>query len=381
MAIFDVIVIGLGGMGSAAAYQLAQRGQRVLGLDRHTAAHSQGSSHGRSRVIRQAYLEHPDYVPLLLRAYELWAQIEHETQQTLMTLTGGLMMGTAGSAVVTGSLLSAKDHGLPYEILDATEIRRRYPPLHPSRETIALYESKAGFVDPEATVNAHLDRAAQLGATLHFEEPVLNWTAAAQVTVTTAKGTYEAERLVIAPGAWASELLQWQLPLVVERQVLYWFEPIGGVEPFLSDRFPVYIWDLPGAESLHGFYGFPAQGQGQEGVKVAFFYKGVPCTPETIDRQVDEAEIQQMRDCIVDKIPALNSRCLNAVTCMYTSTPDHHFVVGHHPHYENVIIASPCSGHGYKFASVMGEILADLAIENRTRHSLALFDPLRFGSG
>jgi sarcosine oxidase len=380
MSTFDVIVIGLGGMGSAAAYQLAQRGQRVLGLDRHIAAHNQGSSHGRSRVIRQAYLEHPDYVPLLLRAYELWAQIEHETEQDLITLTGGLMMGSADSAVVTGSLLSAKDHGLPYEMLDAAEIRRRYPPLRPSPETIALYETQAGFVDPEATVNAHLTRAAQLGATLHFEEPVLGWTAGDRVKVTTTKGTYEAEQLVIAPGAWAPELLQWELPLLVERQVLYWFEPIGGVEPFLSDRFPVYIWDLEAEERLHGFYGFPAQGDGREGVKVAFFYRGMVCTPETIDRQVYEDEIQQMRDCIADRIPALNSRCLQAVTCMYTSTPDHHFVVGQHPQHENVVIASPCSGHGYKFASVMGEILADLAIEKKPRHSLALFDPLRFGS-
>jgi sarcosine oxidase len=379
MTTFDVIVIGLGGMGSAAAYQLARRGRRVLGIDRHSAAHDQGSSHGRSRIIRQAYLEHPDYVPLLLRAYELWAQIEQESQQHLMTLTGGLMMGSAQSAVVTGSLLSAKDYGLPYEMLDAPEIRRRFPPLRPSQDTIALYETKAGFVDPEATVKAHLERAAQLGATLRFEEPVLGWNSANLVTVTTAKGTYQADRLVIAPGAWASEMLGVELPLLVERQVLYWFEPKGGVEAFLSDRFPVYIWDLEGEERLHGFYGFPAQGAGQEGVKIAFFYKGVACTPETIDRQIYDDEVQQMRDCIADRIPALNSRCLKAVTCMYTCTPDHHFVVGQHPQHENVIIASPCSGHGYKFASVMGEILADLAIEGKTRHSLGLFDPGRFG--
>jgi sarcosine oxidase len=376
---FDVIVIGLGGMGSATVYQLAQRGQRVLGLDRHPPVHDKGSSHGRSRIIRQAYLEHPDYVPLLLRAYELWAQIEHESQQPLMTITGGLMLGTPDSPVIQGSQLSAQTHGLPHEMLDAAEIRRRYPPLNPSADTVALYETQAGFVDPEATIHAHLQRAIALGATLQFEEPVLSWdTSTNGVKVVTENGTYYGDRLVIAPGAWAPEILKFNFPLEVERQVLYWFEPKKGVEAFLSDRFPIFIWDIGSVESLNGFYGFPAQGNGSEGVKLAFFYKGERCTPETIDRQVYDHEIEHMRSCIRDRIPALDGRCLKTVTCMYTLTPDHHFIIGHHPQHEQVIIASPCSGHGYKFASVVGEILADLTIDGKTRHSMTLFDPLRF---
>ena len=372
---FDVIVIGLGGMGSAAVYQLARRGKRVLGLERHTPAHDRGSSHGQSRIIRQAYLEHPDYVPLLLRAYELWKQIEQDTAQELMTLTGGLMLGLPNSPTVVGSIRSAQEHGLAYEILDAAEINRRFPPIQPSADTIALYEKKAGFVRPEASVSAHLQQAAQLGATLHFEEPVQRWEAKGdRVEVTTSQGTYEADRVVISPGAWAPELLGLDLPLTVERQVMYWFEPIGGIEPFLSDRFPIYIWEVEGGEQ---FYGFPAQGT-QEGVKVAFFYRGVPCNPETVDRHVSATDIEYMRSYIAKHIPALNSRCLNAITCLYTTAPDHHFIVGFHPEHPQVVLASPCSGHGYKFASVIGEILADLAINGKTNHALSLFDPMRF---
>lgn len=360
MSSFDVIVIGLGGMGSAAVYQLARRGKRVLGLEQYTPAHDQGSSHGKSRVIRQAYFEHPSYVPLLLRAYELWAQIESETGEELLTITGGVMIGSPKSATVAGSIRSAQEHGLFHEILDAIEIRKRFPPLKPVGEVIALYEKKAGFLRPEKSVNAHLQRATQLGATLQFEEPVLNWDALGGdgVQVTTARGCYQAERLVVSPGAWALEMLKLDLPLCVERQVLYWFDPVGGIEPFLPDRFPIYIWE---AEDGLQFYGFPAHSGQKEGVKVAFFYMGVPCTPETINRTIQEDEILKMRSYLSDRIPALNGRLLNAVTCMYTNTPDQHFIIGLHPKHPQVTIASPCSGHGYKFASVIGEILAELA--------------------
>ena len=204
----DVIVAGLGGMGSAAAYQLAGRGQRVLGLERFSPAHDRGSSHGRSRIIRQAYFEGSEYVPLLLRAYELWEQLEEETGQQLMTLTGGLMIGREDGELVSGSVRSAEEHGLPYEMLDAAEIRRTFPAYAPGPETIALYEEKAGFVRPEETVKAHLDQASSSGADLRFGEPVLSWEASGDgVRVETPKSTYEAGRLVISPGAWAPQLL------------------------------------------------------------------------------------------------------------------------------------------------------------------------------
>lgn len=379
MNMYDVIVIGLGGMGSAAAYQLAKRGQRVLGLERHKPAHNKGSSHGKSRVIRQAYFEDPVYVPLLLRAYELWEQLERETGQDLMTITGGLMMGLENSPTVQGSLFSAKTHGLAYEMLDAREIHRRYPPITPGKNIVALYEQKAGFVHPERTVAAHLRRASELGAHLHFEEPVTSWQASAsgdRVSVTTGKGTYDAARLVICPGAWASELLsELQLPLSVERQVLYWFDPVGGVQPFAPDRFPIYIWET---EQGVLFYGFPAQDGPLDGVKVAFFFAGENCTPQTIDRTVYDAEVQVMRQCIAGRIPSLNGPLRDTATCLYTLTPDRHFIICRHRGHEQVIVASPCSGHGYKFCSVVGEIMADLAIDGKSNFPIDFFSLARF---
>ena len=244
---YDVIVVGLGGMGSATAYQLAGRGKKVLGLERHTPAHDRGSSHGGSRLIRQAYFEHPAYVPLLLRAYELWERLEAETGQDLMTLCGGLMLGRRGSEVLEGSLRSAREHDLPCELLEAEEVKRRFPALAPDRETIALYEGRAGFIRPEAAINANLEGAAILGAELHFEESVLTWEVSVpedRVRVETPVASYEAERLVITAGAWAPSLLvDLNLPLQPERRVIYWFEPEGGTELFLPGTFPVFIWE------------------------------------------------------------------------------------------------------------------------------------------
>lgn len=377
---YDVIVVGLGGMGSATAYQLARRGQRVLGLEQFTPAHNQGSSHGYSRIIRQAYLEGSAYVPLLLRAYELWEQLEHDTSQSLLTITGGLMIGTPESQVIAGSLYSAQEHKLDYELLDAQEIHRRYPPLTPTPAIVALYESKAGFLSPEDTVQAHLDRAIHLGAELHFEEPVMQWKAADSgdsVQVTTTNATYSAARLIMTAGAWTSQVLDISLPLEVERQVLYWFNPIDGVAPFAPERFPVYVWQVDEHLKL---YGFPTQNGIPGGVKVAFVRIKSPCTPETIDRSIHPSEVTTIRHCLAARIPALNNTLLHATTCMYTTTPDHYFVITPHPIHEQVIIASPCSGHGYKFASVIGEILADLAVDGATAHQIDMFDPARFAT-
>ena len=376
---FDVIVIGLGGMGSAAAYQLATRGQQVLGLEQHKPVHNYGSSHGRSRIIRQAYFEDPAYVPLLLRAYELWEQIETETGQELLTITGGLMIGSPDSAVVAGSIRSAREHGLSNEVLDANAIQRRFPPLQPAADLVAFYEQKAGLLYPKATVQAHLHRAAQLGAELHFEETVLSWDVAASgdgVRVTTEQGSYSAEHLVIAPGAWAPGLLaELHLPLKVERQVMYWFDPLTGIEPFSVGHFPIYIWEC---EDGAAFYGFPAHDGPGGGVKVALHTSGTPCTPATINREVGAEETDRMRSYLAERIPALNNTCIHAVTCMYTNTPDKHFVIATHPRFPQVAIAAGFSGHGYKFASVVGEILADLSLEGTTRHPINLFTPERF---
>jgi sarcosine oxidase len=315
-------------------------------------------------------------VPLLLRAYELWERLEEETGQELMTLTGGLLVGREDGDLVSGSIQSAEAHDLPYELLDAREIRRRFPAYAPDPETVALYEERAGFVRPEESVKAHLDRAASLGADLRFGEPVLSWEATeGGVRVETPKGSYEAERLVVSPGAWAPQLLaELDLPLEVERQVMYWFEPTGGLDLFSPDLFPIFIWE---PDDGNMFYGFPAQDD-DRGVKAAFFRAGgVTTTPETIDREVHEEEVGFLRGYLAEHVPDLAGRCLDARACMYTNTPDEHFVISPHPEHPQVTIACGFSGHGYKFCGVVGEILADLATEDSTRHPIDLFSPAR----
>jgi sarcosine oxidase len=243
-------------------------------------------------------------------------------------------------------------------------------------ETVALYEERAGFVRPEETVKAHLDRAASLGADLRFEEPMLSWEASeGGVRVETPDGSYEAERLVISPGAWAPQLLaDMDLPLEVTRQVMYWFEPASGLEPFLPDRFPIFIWE---PDDGNMFYGFPVQDD-DRGVKAAFFRAdSVPTTPETIDREVREEEIDFIRSYLARHVPDPAGRCLDARACMYTNTPDEHFVISVHPDHPQVTIACGFSGHGYKFCSVVGEILADLATEGSTPRPIDLFSPGR----
>jgi sarcosine oxidase len=364
LARFDVIVVGLGAMGSAAAAHAAARGKRVLGLEQFQPAHDQGSSHGRSRVIRLAYFEHPAYVPLLRRAYELWRRLEGATGRDLLRITGGLMIGSPDSEVVTGSLRSAREHQLQHQMMDAADIRRRFPVFTPQDGTVGVYEAEAGVVFPEEAIRAHLDVAVDNGAHLHFDERVEDWhvSPSGTIEVRTTAARYQADRLILAPGAWASSIfkIHW-LPLDVEPQQLHWFLPDGGAAAFAADRFPIYIWDLGGGVQ---FYGFPAEDDGR--VKVAFFRSRV-----TGERAI--------RDVLAAALPSLASGTLvETVTCKYTLTPDHHFVIGLHPDWPNVTIASPCSGHGYKFASVIGEILADLAIDGATRHPIALFDPQRF---
>ena len=373
-ASYDVIVVGLGGMGSSAAYHLASRGQRVLGLEKFTPAHDRGSSHGGSRIIRQSYFEDPAYVPLLLRAYELWEQLARDTGREVYRITGGLFSGPPDCLTVAGSLRAAREWGLSHEVLDAAEIRSRFPNFTPQQGDIALYEGKAGFARPELTVQAHLDLAGRAGAELHFGEPVLDWAETADgVRVTTERGSYTAGQLVICPGAWAPQLLaEFHIPITVERQVLYWLDPIGGPAPF--EDHPIFIDENAAGQQI---YGFPAIDGPAGGVKVAFFRKGIVCTPESIDRVVHPQEIEEMRARVGELLPALDGPCVHSATCMYSNTPDEHFVIARHPDSTNVTVACGFSGHGFKFVPVVGEILADLAIDGQTAHPISLFDPKR----
>ena len=374
---YDVIVAGVGGMGSAAAYCLAGRGQRVLGIEQFGPGHDRGSSHGRSRIIRLAYHEHPSYVPLVRRAYELWRQAEAESGRPLLTVTGGIMLSTPEGDLLSGARRSAEQWGLPYELLDAAEVRARFPALTPADPVAGLYEPGTGFVRPEEAVLAYTELGAAAGADLRYGERVTGWSAsAAGVSVSTTAGTYSGGRLVFCAGPWSPGLLEGlRVPMAVERQVMHWFEPTADIGLFAPGRHPVYLWGESDDDLL---YGFPAQ-DGETTVKAAFYRRPVRCTPDDIDRQVHPAEVAEIRAFMATRIPAAAGRHAVSKTCMYTTTPDRAFVVGHHPGHENVIVACGFSGHGFKFVPVIGEILADLATAGRTAHDIALFDPARFG--
>jgi sarcosine oxidase len=370
---FDVIVAGLGAMGSAAAYHLAQRGQRVLGLDRFAPPHTLGSSHGHTRIIREAYFEHPQYVPMVQRAYEAWEALERVSGERLFARTGGLMAGPPGSKVVAGARESAVRHKLPYEELSAADIRRRFPAFHVADDDIGLLEPRAGILFPESCIAAHLRFAAAHGATLRTNDAVTAWTASISgvgVTVETARGlTYTADRLVISAGAWAGELLKdLSLPLTIERAVVHWFDPSRNRDHFASDRFPIFIWEYgPGLMC----YGFPAR---DEGVKAALHHQGERTVDAaSVRREVGRSEVEEMQALLARLIPDLSGRWRESIVCLYTNTPDEDFIIDAHPAHPQVFVVSPCSGHGFKFSSAIGEIVADLATEGESAFDLTPF--------
>lgn len=370
---YEAIVLGLGAMGSATAYHLARRGHRVLGLDAHPRGHTLGSSHGRSRIIREAYFEAPQYVPLVQRAYTLWQELEQASGRDLLTITGGLNVGTPDSEFITGALTSARQHNLPYELLSAGDVPARFPGFRPTADLVAVYEPHAGILDPEACVGAHLDLAARHGADLRHGEPALRWTAdGAGVRVETADGAYTAERLAIAAGPWAGEVLaELGLPLRVQRVVNVHFAPVQP-DLFAPERCPVYLWQVPEGD----YYGFPAlPGQG---VKFGRHDTGERCTPHTIRRTVDDTEVAALRAILDRYMPGAAGAVRSTLTCMYTNTPDRHFVLDRHPAHAQVVYGCGFSGHGFKFSSVIGEVLADLALDGATRHDIGFLAATRF---
>ena len=373
-----MIVIGLGGMGSAAAYHLASRKLRVLGIEQFFPAHNFGSSHGSSRIIRRAYFEGSEYVPLVHRSFSLWEQLEQETGDRLISLNGGLVVGDESSSMLQGTIRSATQHDLIIELLDAAEVQHRFPALHLRSSDVAAFEVRAGYIRPEAAIQAHLKQAAKLQAQLHFDEIVHSWTAhegGDGVTVTTSRATYDASRLILTPGAWAPELLKLGVPLTVRRHVMAWFDPGQSRALFLPERLPVFIWDVNGTDC---FYGFPCIPEDVPGAKVAMHSGGEICKSSTINREIAPHDIEELRKYLAILTPQLSGPLVKAVACMYTMTPDQNFVVGIHPGFGQVSIAAGFSGHGFKFAPVMGEILADLAVNGQTSHPIAFLSPERF---
>ena len=375
MAAYDVIVLGLGAMGSAAAYHAAQRGRRVLGLDAYEPGHTLGSSHGRTRMIREAYFEAPEYVPLIQRAYALWRELEAASGRRLLTITGGLYIGPPDSALVKGVLRSARTHGLAHDYLTPVEVAARFPGFRLADDLVAVREANAGILEQEACIAAYLERAATHAAELHHTEPVLRWLAdGAGVRVDTGRASYTAERLVIAAGAWAGEVLaELALPLTVWRMVSVHFEPTRP-ELFQIERCPVYIWAVP--EGVFG--GFPSLPG--EGLKIVRNDAGEVCTARTVRREVDDADVAEHRAVLDRYMPGAAGTVTGASTCLFVNAPDLHFIVDRHPVHPQVVYACGLSGHGFKFASVMGEALADLALDGATRHPIGFLSASRFAA-
>jgi sarcosine oxidase len=386
MSEYDVIVVGLGAMGSAAAYSLAARGQRVLGIEQFTPAHSLGSSHGGTRIVRKAYFEKPDYVPLLIRAYELWDELSAAAGAQLFTRCGALMIGRPDSAVVSGTLASARRWGLPHEVLDPAGLRAKYPQFALPEDQLAVYEADAGFVRPEDTVLANHQLAVAAGAELRFETAVEQLDLGPDGVRLVAGGEeLHAPRVVVATGAWAGRLADLDTyPVQAQRQTVHWLRPRTSVADFEPEVFPVYLWSLPvapGADRVE-LYGFPHQ-QGDEGVKAAFYHDWLnpDVDPDTMQRTVSEAECQSLSQVLTPGLPGLSDECVHSQVCLYPSTPDDDFVLGVHPGSSGrVVLALGFGGHGFKFVPVVGEIVADLVLDGATRHDIGFLSPDRFAS-
>ena len=366
---YDVAVIGLGAMGSATSYHLAKRGATVIGFDRFAPPHTLGSTHGRTRIIREAYYEHPLYVPLIRRAYENWASLEQDAGEKLLHITGGLMIGPPAGELVAGAERSALEHDIQHEMLDAEALRRRFPLFRPDESMVALHETRAGLLLPERCIEVCLHLARRSGAELRLDEPAMAWRVErGSVVVNTAAGEYRARRLVISAGAWLPELVpDADLPLRVERQTFHWYTPASDVEALHASRCPIALWEF---EPGRLFATFPDLG---DGVKAGIHHEGEDATPGTVRRTISAAEDAAMRALLDRYMPAASGELRESRVCLYTNTPDHHFLIDAHPEHPEVILASPCSGHGFKFASVIGEILADMATDRTPPFDLGCF--------
>ncbi len=373
---FGAIVVGVGGMGSATAYHLAKQGVRVLALEQFGINHSNGSSHGRTRITRAAYGEDPSYVPLVKRANELYFELERTSGLRTILLNGGLMVGKSDSAIVAGPTASAKLYSLPFKLMSRREIMDAYPVFAVSEDEVGFFDPGAGIVFPENCIEAHVDLAMEKGADVHFNERVLNWRADGDVIrVTTENQEYEGEKLVLAAGSWTKGLVtDLALPLGMERQVVFWFEPMQAKELYSSDRMPIFGWLYPDGRN---YYGIPDFG---DGVKAAIHHGGEAATPETLTTRVDERDEAVVRSFLRDHIPGLDGPVRSSATCIYTNTPDRDFIVDFHPLHKNVLILSPCSGHGFKFTSSIGEAASELVTRSRARLDLSRFSLARFGT-
>ena len=374
MPSYDAIVIGVGGMGSAAIYHLAKRGWKVLGLEQYSIPNDLGSSHGHSRMIRYTLQEHPSYVPLVRRAYELWHELEDSAGETLIVTTGSVRAGPPDSPFFKGAKEACDVHGIPYEILTATEVNKRFPGYRFPDEISSVYQADGGFLLPERCILDHVWAAKEAGAEVHEHEAVLDWQPDGEgVRVNTGQGAYTAGRLVVTAGAWAAKIApQIARHALPERQVLGWFQP-ERPELFRPESFPVFgIWTEQGR-----YYGFPSYSV--PGFKLGrAHHLRQQVDPDKMDREVHAEDEEILRQFASRYFPLGAGQALTLTTCMYTNTPDEHFIIGVLPNNPQVSVAAGFSGHGFKFASVIGEIMADLAQHGETSHDIGLFRLDRF---
>jgi sarcosine oxidase len=373
---FDVIVVGVGSMGSAACFQLARRGVRVLGLERFDIPNGMGSAAGFSRMIRLAYFEHPDYVPLLRRSYALWEELAAELGRDVIFITGGLMLGPPGAEVLEGSLRSVRRYELPHELLDAAEAMRRFPQFKVPDDYRVLHDHKAGLVLPERAIAGYAELAMRRGAELHGQEAVVSWESSGQgVVVTTTKATYNSATVIFCGGAWTDKLVRdLGVPLTVTRQPLAWVWP-KSPDLFALGKFPVWILENRDGSNHYGFPMLPDN----PGFKLASHKRSAPTDADTLDRAVHDSDELAVRGVLRDFIPAADGPLLSMRVCMYTNSPDHQFIIDRHPRHENVFVACGFSGHGFKCASGIGQVLAELALDGRSSLPVEFLGLKRFG--
>ena len=371
---YDVIIIGAGAMGSAAAMHLAERGRRVIAFDRFAVPNTMGSSHGMTRIIRIAYYEHPSYVPLLIRAAELWSELERRSGERVFVRTGSIDASAPGDAVFDGSLRSCELHGLRHEVLTSAELTRRFPAYRLPPEHVAVRQPDGGFLIPEVAIAAHARLAGAEGAAIRPLERVLSWDDHGDdIQVTTEHGKYTADHLVLSAGSWMADFLPDRAGLFEsERQVVSWFA-IDDPRLFAPACFPVF--NLTVEEGR--YYGFPEWGT--PGFKVGrYHHLGERVNPNSVDREVHDADIEILRSFARRYFPRGAGPALQSSVCMFTNTPDEHFIIDRLPKHERVHVVSACSGHGFKFASVVGEIVADQVTTGSSRFDLSLFSLARF---
>jgi sarcosine oxidase len=373
---FDVIVVGVGTMGAAACYQLAKRGVSVLGLEKYDIPNAMGAAAGYSRMIRLAYFEHPDYVPLLRRSYELWEQLQSDIGREVIKITGGVLMGPPGAEVLEGSLRSVRQHDLPHELLDAKEAAKRFPQFRLPEDYSCLHDHRAGLVIPERAVAGYAELALGGGAELHGQEGVISWEPSKEgVVVRTHKGQYSAGKILFCGGAWTEKLVRdLGVPLTVTRQPLVWVWP-KDPSLFGLGKMPVWIMEHRDGSNHYGFPMLPDN----PGFKLASHKRTAPTDADTLERNVIDSDEENVRWVLRDHIPQADGPVLSVRVCMYTNSPDHQFIIDHHPSLANVTVACGFSGHGFKCASGLGEVLSQMVLDGKSKLPMDFLGLKRFG--